>query len=152
MVKHTHEDRLKLNWLLVPSWWCVHKVRYIMNECRLYHCVKSIQNRVFPVEFFHSFLYSDWIQENMDQKKLRWTLFMQHIQKRDIINTQNTDRGKLPRIDVIKNKTLTWQWIRLVIQWANCAGARRLKCRNEPIETNKWKLVDLTWSVVVPRQ
>ena len=40
------------------------------------HCVKSVQMQSFFLVRF--FLYSDWIQENTNQKKLRiWALFRQ---------------------------------------------------------------------------
>ena len=49
-----------------------------MNEhhyWNVFNCVKSVQLEFFLVRFF---LYSDWIQKNTDQKKLRiWTLFTQ---------------------------------------------------------------------------
>ena len=44
------------------------------------YATKTLREKCPNREFFlvRIFLYSDWIQENMDQKKLRiWTFFMQ---------------------------------------------------------------------------
>ena len=52
-----------------------HPLARIDTKPLFYHCVKRVQVRSFLVRIF---LYSDWIQENTDQKKLRiWTLFTQ---------------------------------------------------------------------------
>ena len=46
------------------------------NLASIGHCMKSVQIQTFFL--VRIFLYSDWIQENMDQKKLPiWTLFTQ---------------------------------------------------------------------------
>ena len=48
-----------------------------MRNCMLFHCMKSVQIRSFCWSVFSIFLYSDWIQENTDQKLDTWTLFTQ---------------------------------------------------------------------------
>ena len=48
------------------------------NLASIGHCMKSVQIQTFFL--VRIFLYSDWIQENMDQKKLSiWTLFTQWV-------------------------------------------------------------------------
>ena len=55
-------------------------LKYERNTCRRNLACLSLREKCQNIEFFSGpyFLYSDWIQENTDQKKLRiWTLFAQ---------------------------------------------------------------------------
>ena len=66
------------------------------------YATKTLPEKCPNTEFFlvRIFLYSDWIQENMDQKKFRiWTFFMQWNTGKELETSSN----------ILKNKSLKFR-------------------------------------------